>query len=229
MNRIDRLMGILILLQSRKFVPAEIIANKYGISVRTVYRDVKALGEQGVPISFETTRGYFIVQGYFLPPVSFSSEEANAFLLMEFMIPAFGDKSIQTHYSSALQKIRSVLRGSQKDQLELLDSNIKMQVPKKLRNEQEFLSPLQNWIAEKIIVNLQYKNNNEEVTIRRIEPIGLIFYAFGWHLIAFCHLRNAYRDFKISRIISIASTCKPFEKKDHISLNEFMNSLPVDY
>ncbi|MEO7316314.1 MAG: WYL domain-containing protein, partial [Ginsengibacter sp.] len=185
--------------------------------------------EQGVPISFEANRGYFIVQGYFLPPVSFSSEEANAFLLMEFMIPAFGDKSIQTHYSSALQKIRSVLRGSQKDQLEFLDSNIKMQVPKRLKNDHEFLSPLQNCIAEKTIVKLEYKNNNEEVSSRSIEPIGLIFYAFSWHLIAFCHLRKAYRDFKISRIISIMDTHKPFEKSDHVSLNDFMSKLPVDY
>ncbi|HEX2629316.1 MAG TPA: HTH domain-containing protein, partial [Chitinophagaceae bacterium] len=70
MNRIDRLLGILTLLQSRKYVPAEKIADKFDISIRTVYRDIKALGELGIPISFEAPRGYFVVQGYFLPPVS---------------------------------------------------------------------------------------------------------------------------------------------------------------
>src|SRR5215211_311790 len=82
MNRIDRLFGILTLLQSKKYVAAETIAQKFSISVRTVYRDVKALCEQGVPVSFEQHRGYFIVPGYFLPPISFTSEQAAALLLM---------------------------------------------------------------------------------------------------------------------------------------------------
>ena len=80
MNRIDRLFGILTFLQSKKYVPAEKIADRFGISIRTVYRDIKALCEQGIPVSFEANRGYFIVQGYFIPPVSFTSEEANALL-----------------------------------------------------------------------------------------------------------------------------------------------------
>ena len=92
MNRIDRLFGILILLQSKKYVTAEKIANQYGISVRTVYRDMKALGEQGIPLSFEPNKGYYIVQGYFLPPVSFNTEEANALLLMERFLVGFADK-----------------------------------------------------------------------------------------------------------------------------------------
>ena len=81
MNRIDRLFGILTLLQSKKFVTGEKIAEKFNISVRSVYRDIKALNEQGIPVSFEPHRGYFIVNGYFLQPVSFSTEEANALLV----------------------------------------------------------------------------------------------------------------------------------------------------
>ncbi|HEY0676727.1 MAG TPA: HTH domain-containing protein, partial [Chitinophagaceae bacterium] len=94
MNRIDRLFGILTLLQSKKYVTAEKISEKFQISVRTVYRDVKALGEQGIPVSFEQHKGYFIVQGYFLPPVSFTNDEANALLLMEAIVTGFADKSI---------------------------------------------------------------------------------------------------------------------------------------
>jgi predicted DNA-binding transcriptional regulator YafY len=67
MNRIDRLLGILTLLQSKKYVPAEKIAGKFYISTRTVYRDIKALGELGIPVSFEAPKGYFVVQGYFCP------------------------------------------------------------------------------------------------------------------------------------------------------------------
>ncbi len=90
MNRIDRLFSILTFIQSKKYVPAEKIAEKFNISLRTVYRDMKALGESGIPISFEQYKGYFVMQGYFLPPVSFTSEEANAFLLMEAIVSGFG-------------------------------------------------------------------------------------------------------------------------------------------
>ena len=95
MNRIDRLFGILTLLQSKKHVPAEQIADKFDISVRTVYRDIKALGEQGIPVSFEPQKGYFVVHGFFLPPVSFTTEEANALLLSESIVYGFTDKSIR--------------------------------------------------------------------------------------------------------------------------------------
>lgn len=229
MNRIDRLFGILTLLQSKKYVPAERIAEKFKISVRTVYRDVKALCEQGIPVSFEQHKGYFIVQGYFLPPVSFSSEEANALLLMEGLVNSFGDKSIKTHYSNLLNKVKAVLRSSQKEKLEVLDNSIKLQFPPCAINDFEYLSTLQSSISSKFIVELDYKNNKEEVSKRKVEPIGLVFYAFSWHLIAWCHMRNDYRDFKVARILKISSANTPFQKTDHIELNDYMKTLPVSY
>ena len=82
-----------------------------------MYRDIKALNESGVPVSFEQGRGYFIVNGYFLPPVSFTSEEANAFLLMEAVVKGFSDRSIQKHYASALNKVKTVLQSTQQEKL----------------------------------------------------------------------------------------------------------------
>lgn len=229
MNRIDRLFGILTLLQSKKFVPAEKIADKFQISVRTVYRDIKALIEQGIPVSFEPAKGYFIVKGYFLPPIAFNTEEANALLLMESIVYGFTDKSIQTHYSSALNKIKSVLRYSQKEDVEFLQQQTKFQLPERLLNDYEYLSPLQMAISTKTIIEFNYKNNKDVVSSRQAEPIGLIFYAFSWHLIAWCYLRNDYRDFKVSRIIKIKNTGEPFKKKDHIPLNDYMKQLPVNF
>ena len=229
MNRIDRLFGILTLLQSKKYGPAENIAEKFNISVRTVYRDIKALCEQGVPMSFEQKRGYFIVNGYFLPPVAFSSDEANALLLMERMVSGFADISIQKHYSSALCKIKAVLRGKEKDKLEFLDNNIKFQVHEKIRPDFEYLSVLQQAIISQHVITLSYKNNNQEISERNIEPIGLVYYAFGWHLIGWCHLRADYRDFKVQRILHIRGTEIPFSKTNHISLDEYMTQLPVNY
>jgi predicted DNA-binding transcriptional regulator YafY len=229
MNRIDRLFGILVLLQSKKYVTAEAISGKFGISVRTVYRDVKALCEQGIPVSFEQHRGYFIVQGYFLPPVSFSFEEAGALLLMENLVYGFSDRSVHKNYSSALNKIKTVLRSSQKEKLELLAKNIRLQLPACINNDFDYLTILQDAISTKNIVEMEYKNNNNEVSKRIVEPIGLIFYAFSWHAIGWCHTRQDYRDFKIVRILKLKNTGAAFTRNDHIPVNDYMKLLPVNY
>lgn len=229
MNRIDRLLGILTLLQTKKYVTAEAIASKFQISVRTVYRDIKALGEQGVPVSFEQHKGYFVVQGYFLPPVSFTSEEANALLLMENLTKRFADKSIEMHYSSALNKVKSVLRGSQKDSLELLTNTIRLQAPAAINPDFAYLATLQKAISGQETLEIDYKNQAEEISTRLVEPIGLIFYAFNWHLIGWCYKREEYRDFRVSRMQQVKLTGQPFRKNDHIEVGEYMKLLPVNY
>lgn len=229
MNRIDRLLGILTLIQSKKFVPAERIADKFHISIRTVYRDIKALVELGIPVSFETNKGYFVVQGYFLPPVSLTTDEANALLLTESLVYGFADRSIQKHYSTALNKVKAVLRSSQKESLDILDNSIRMQMSPNLTLNFEYLSLLQNAIATKTIIEIEYKNLKEENSKRQLEAIGLIFYAFSWHLIAWCHARKDYRDFKVSRITRLRDTDTPFKKTSHIPLSEYMKQLPVSW
>lgn len=229
MNRIDRLFGILTMLQSRKYVTAEKIADKFNISVRTVYRDIKALCEQGIPVSFEQPKGYFIVQGYFLPPVSFTSDEANALLLIESIVYGFSDKSIKTNYSSALNKIKSVLGNSQKEKLELLTNTTRLQLPPCSTPDFDYLSTIQQAISLKQVMELSYTNKKAESTKRCMEPIGLVFYALSWHVIAWCHLKEEYRDFKLSRIVDLKTTDRFFEKKDHMELNDYMKQLPVTY
>lgn len=229
MNRIDRLFGILLMLQTKKYVTADKIAERFEISIRTVYRDIKALGEQGIPISFEQPKGYFIVQGYFLPPVSFNTEEANALLIMERLVAGFADKSILNHYTNALNKVKAVLKNPQKEKLEFLNNNIMLQLPDSIRNEFEYLSALQHAISAQCIIEICYNNQTNVASTREIEPIGLIFYAFNWHLIGWCHLRNEYRDFRVSRIVQIKQTDTPFKKNEHMPLSEYMKLLPVNY
>lgn len=230
MNRIDRLFGILLLLQTKKYVTAEQISDQYQISVRTVYRDIKALLEQGIPISFEQPKGYFIVQGYFLPPVSFTQEEANALLIMERLVSRFADKSILTNYTNALNKVKAVLKHSQKEKLELLNERIKFQLNHEMVNDEfEHLADLQNAISGQCLIEIDYQNNNGESSKREVEAIGLVFYAYNWHLIAWCHLRKQYRDFRASRIVKVRNLDTPFRKKDHMKIGDYMKMLPVDY
>jgi len=227
MNRVDRLFGIVTLLQSRKYVSAECISEKFEISIRTVYRDIKAIGEAGIPVSFETNRGYFIIPGYFTPPVSFTLEEANALLLSQSLMGGFGDRSVQATFDSALTKIRAVLKQVDKEKVAILDQSIKLQVPERLNCEFEYLSQIQHAIIEQNQIRIKYQSLKDELLERIIEPIGLVFYAFSWHLIGYCHLRKDYRDFKVERIRELRKTMNPFEVSDHMPLSAY--KLPVNY
>lgn len=222
MNRVDRLMGVLVQLQSHRYVTAEKIADKFGISVRTVYRDIKALGEIGIPVSFEPNKGYFIVHGYFLPPVSFTTDEANALVLVVSLAERFADKSISAHSNDALQKIRAVLRSSEKERTEVLSDKIRVLNPGP--EPPEFLAEIQKSLSSGTILHINYTDLKKERTSREIEPIGVIHYTEKWHLIAWCWIRKGYRDFIVNQINSLVNTSEPFRKTDHITIDDHIRS-----
>lgn len=225
MNRIDRLIAILTTLQSKKFVTAELIAEKYEISERTVYRDLKALGEIGVPISFENNKGYSILQGFFLPPVLLTSEEANALILITTLSDKFGDKTTKSHIDNAMNKIKVVLRVPEKDNADFLQSQIRIYKSSADPATPDFLTDIQKSITNRQILVIEYTNNQEEKSHREIEPIGLTFYSNQWHLVAWCRKRKAYRDFKVTQIVKLKNTGNSFEKSDHYDINAYIKSL----
>ncbi|HEY0273098.1 MAG TPA: YafY family protein [Chitinophaga sp.] len=235
MNRIDRLTAILVHLQSKKIVKAAEIADRFNMSLRTVYRDVKALQEAGVPIGAEAGTGYYIVEGYHLPPVMFSEQEAAALLTGEKMMEQFGDQSIRQQFASAMQKIRAVLRSTDKDFLENLEAQIavlKPTTPVQDDFPNRFVTPLQQALARQQVVSLEYSTVMDGNQSKRVvEPIGL-FYSHGrWHLIAWCRLRQDYRDFRADRIRSLTLTGETFPRETRISLQQYLErqrNLPQD-
>ncbi len=126
MNRLQRLSSILIQLQSGSWVRSQDIAQRFKISARTVYRDIQSLGESGVPILGEAGYGYRLVEGYKLPPVSFSLQEASALITAEKLIEKQTDHGLEQDYKSALFKIKAVLHKSDKEYLAALEDNIQV-------------------------------------------------------------------------------------------------------
>jgi predicted DNA-binding transcriptional regulator YafY len=230
MNRIDRLTAILVQLQTKRVVKAEEIADRFEISLRTVYRDVKALMEAGVPIGSEAGKGYFIVDGYHLPPVMFTETEASAMLVGSKLVEKMGDKSVRTAFESAMHKIRAVLNESEKDHLQNLETHIEIFTRSKYEGEKKdfpdhFLTDIQRAVARKETVRIEYSNAEEEQTLREVEPIGIFYYSLSWHLIGWCRLRNSYRDFRADRIKSLVNTGQPFEGRNLITLQEYFKSM----
>ncbi len=230
MNRIDRLTAMLIHLQSKKVVRAEEMADRFEMSLRTVYRDVKALMEAGVPIGSEAGKGYFIVDGYHLPPVMFTQDEAGAMLLAGKFVEKMSDKSVRKAFESAMFKIKAVMSETEKDHLDHLQSHIEVWVsPRSAENKGEFpdhfITEIQRAVVRKQVLKLEYISNQEELSEREVEPIGLFYYSAAWHLIAWCRLRNGYRDFRADRIKELKNTSQNFEGRNLLSLQEYFQSM----
>ncbi len=224
MNRIERISAILIQLQSKKIVKAQEIADRFEISLRTVYRDIRSLEETGVPIIGEAGVGYSLVDGYRLPPIMFTKEEAMAFVTAEKLVEKFTDYSTKTSYNSALYKIKAVLKSSEKNEINLLSNHIetvenRFSSPK---SNIDLIEPILKSIAEKRQIKIDYfTNHSQENTSRTVEPVGIFHNGNNWYLVAYCLLRNDYRNFKINRISSFNTTEKHFEQA-HPSLKSFL-------
>lgn len=230
MNRIDRLHAILTHLQSKRRVRAQEVADRFNISLRTVYRDVKALEESGVPVIGEAGSGYTIMEGYRLPPVMFSQEEASALLMGAKLAEQLTDASVKKYFDAALFKIKAVLRSSDKEWVEQLDDHIEV-LQSRLpvdHTANQYLSALQKAIIGKQVLFLRYQaNTHEPITERVVEPIGLCYYSLNWHLIGWCRLRQGYRDFRLSRIVRLQLKDEYFTNA-HPSLQEYIKTMTWD-
>lgn len=228
MNRIDRLTATLIHLQSKKVVTAQEIADRFEISLRTVYRDIRALEEAGVPLGAEAGTGYFIMDGYHLPPVMFSQEEANALVLGSKLIEEQTDSSIKKHFNGAMYKIKSVLKNDEKDGLERLESQIRVaSIPRQESEDfpNNFLATIQNALIDQKVLSFKYFSNyTGDFNNRQVEPIGLTFYGNHWHLLAYCRLRKAPRDFRVDRLVKLTMLDEVFDISKEL-MNQFMAQL----
>ena len=228
MNRFNRVTAIFIQLQSRKIVRAKDIADRFNISIRTVYRDIQTLAEAGVPIGSEAGVGYYLIDGYRLPPVMFSKEEVTAFLTAEKLIEKFTDNSIDLNFKSGMMKIRAILRNTEKELIESIEENIEVIRRKPFLDNSGNTNGIQlliESISERKSLNIRYHTfYSNEIKDRNIEPIGIFFSGNYWHTIAFCELRKDYRDFRLDRILNISKTDRIF-KKEHPSIKDYLNKI----
>jgi predicted DNA-binding transcriptional regulator YafY len=229
MNRIDRLSAILILLQTKKIIKASDISERFDISLRTVYRDMKALNEAGVPIGAEVGVGYYLVEGYHLPPVMFTPEEAGSLIVAGKLVNSFSDDSIKTYYNLAVDKIKSVLPISHKDFIEQIDKHIHI-MHNSFRVTDEFsnnyITTIQKAVSDKKCLEIEYFSKyKQEKSNRIIEPLGLCFYGYQWHLISYCRLRKDYRDFRLDRIKSLEIFEDCNLKAESFSIRNYFNAL----
>jgi predicted DNA-binding transcriptional regulator YafY len=228
MNRIDRLHAILTVLQSKRVVKAEELATRFNISLRTVYRDLRALEEGGIPIGAEAGVGYYLTDGFHLPPVMFTNEEARALLMAGKLVEKNTDEQTFHFFTNALTKVRAVLDTQKKEDLDGLENKILVNPFATSEPSQEDLriNELKHALSLNKVIRIEYSSlGSKEKTNRDLEPIGLTYYYGKWHLIAYCRLRKAYRDFRLDRIESLTILSETFLRIKHPSIKEYMDNL----
>lgn len=202
MNRIDRLFATLLHLQNADIVRADDLAAAFEISKRTVYRDVAALSEMGVPIVSLPGEGYALMEGYFLPPLVFTPEEAGALFLGAELLRRQASGRLPDHTAAALAKIRAGLPRAALAEVEELTELIDFYLPRRSFNlDDPVLRAFQGAIRRRRPVEIVYRSYGDEgTTTRVIEPLGLTYADGVWYVSAYCRLRDGLRSFRLNRI-----------------------------
>ena len=225
MNRIDRLNALLIHLQGRSRVTLAELENRFEIGRRTVFRDIRSLIEAGVPIGGDAGEGYFIVEGYHLPPVVFNREEAGALLIGAKFIEKGADSETVQTFGSAMEKVKAVLKYSDKEFLENLEKRVSIRTgPTPNEFPDSHIAEIQMAIATNKLMSMTYYSQYaDNTTQREVEPLGMVFYSGRWHLIAYCRLRSDLRDFRADRIQKVELLSETIDPEKHPNYMNFLH------
>jgi len=226
MNRTDRLVAMVMHLQGRRLVRAEEMAQRYEVSVRTVYRDIAALGEAGVPIVGEAGVGYSLVRGYHLPPVMLTADEATALFVGGEMVRQYTDASLHGPMAAVLDKLRAVLPRDRQEHVErLARQTVVVGRPRHATADpaaQPWLLAVQRGVTQRRVLRMNYRGRERAETARDVEPLGVVCYGGAWYLVAWCRLRRDVRHFRVDRIHTLTLLDETFPVRPDFSLTKHL-------
>ncbi len=227
-KRLSRLTAMLTQLQTKRLLTATELADKFSVSIRTIYRDIRALEQAGVPIVAEDGKGYTLMEGYRVPPVMFTEAQANALITAEQLVLKNKDTSFIKDYKEAIDKIKAVLKYSVKDKANLLSERLQFRQNNNNEKTSNYLSDVQFALTNFRLTEIKYTNETQENTSRTIEPFALYSTQENWLLIAFCQLRKEYRAFRLDRIKQLRILNDTFNPHN-ITLEEYFEMCREKY
>lgn len=228
-KRLSRLIAILTQLQTKRLLTATELSHKFSVSSRTIYRDIKALQQAGIPVLTEEGKGYTIMDGYRMPPILFTENEANALITAEQLVLKNKDASFVKQYTEAINKIKSVLRNNIKDKANLLSDRIIIRQNANNDRNSNYLSPLQLALTNFNLIKIKYHSTDTNQTTERIiEPFAIYSTQENWLLIAYCRLRNDFRAFRLDRIQNLSLLNDKFEPHK-ITIQEYFEICKARY
>lgn len=234
MNRTDRLFAIILELQAKGQRRAHDLAETFEVNKRTIYRDVQALSEMGVPVVAIPGQGYSLMEGYFLPPLRFTTDEATMLLLGADFVAQNFDAQYRAAALSASRKLAAVLPDAVKANVQYLQNSIRFVSMNELTERQaEIVLQLRRAVVECKTVRFDYYarfgDNAAPQTKRQADPYGIANLDGRWYLIAYDHVRRARRNFRIDRIEKLELLNKSFTRprEFHITQQDSPRERPV--
>lgn len=220
MNSSERRLNLILLLQSKQKWNVDQLAEYFGVSRRTIFRDMRTLSEINVPVTYEKDTGYGMMKGYTIPPIMFSPKEISTILVGLSFVKSQIDNTLVQDAKAVETKIQSILPSDDlKKFMETLGNSTIVDPYKRFGTEKK---PGGDWftianaIANGHKITFDYSSlNNSETAVRKVNPWLLVYYTDHWTLIGFCNTRNETRRFRIDRMNSIELLTEIF-KKDEI-------------
>ncbi len=226
MRRADRLIKIThFLRQRRQAITAQQVAETFGICKRTVYRDIQCLMDAGVPIKGEAGVGYSIDKQYYLPPITFDSDELEAIGLGINMVRQWTDSQFADKADSALEKIKAVLPARLQGELKQI---ITYAVPTRPKVPWTVnFSELREHIRVHHKIRIVYVDQNRQQSTRTLRPLALFFFNPVWLLVSWCEKRQDFRNFRLDRIQKLTLVDEVFEDDADKNLAAYLRQLGV--
>lgn len=228
LNKTERLFALVLLLQNRPNFSSKDLAEHFGVSRRTIFRDLRTLSESGVPLTYAEGGGYEILEGYQLPPLMFTAREAATLLVGTAFTKLQPDVSLRADADEVALKIRSVLPEPIREYIDRLqESTVIAPYIRDLdaagHDEQGRWYELSEAVARQRSVFMEYYvASRDELTKRKVDPLGLVYYSDSWNLIAYDHLRRAVRNFRLDQIRKMRVLTDTFRRPEGFDLQEYL-------
>lgn len=212
MSRTRRLLDLIQILRSHRFpIAGERLAEQLGISLRTLYRDIRALQEQGAHIDAAPGLGYLLRPGFMLPPLMFSEEEIEALVLGTRWVANRADAKLGLAARDALQKIAAVLPGDLRDTLDA--SALLIGPGPGIAAGEIELSQLRQAIRAERKIAIDYHSLRGAQSKRTVWPCALGYFDQALVLVAWCELRQAFRHFRTDRIAAMETLPQRYPRR----------------
>ena len=221
MRRADRLFQIVNVLRRRRTATtATHLAERLGVSERTVYRDIRDLILAGTPIDGEAGVGYRIRPGYDLPPLMFDRDEIQALVLGARIVRQFGDPALARASDAILGKVAAIVP---KD-LAPLVADTRLFVPSTIGagTSADALTLAREALIARRKLELSYAKADGAATKRTVRPLGIFFWGRTWTLAAWCELRQDFRNFRLDRVAASTMLDETFEDEAGKALRDML-------
>lgn len=221
MTRLERLLGMALLLSARRRLKAEDLAREFAVSLRTVYRDVRALQEAGFPVVGTAGDGYLLPAGSQLRPLALEPGEAEALVMGARLLEAVADQGLRSETRAAVLKLEAVLGPEAGRRVRDHQSTVLM--PRLGSREAGPLSLLLQAVKDRRVVAIRYHGVARGMaTEREIEPLGVVRLGEVWLVPAYCRLREDLRVFRVDRMLKAEAKGQGFEPRPGLSLEDFV-------